>query len=104
MSNLESSVLDMVITLAVLQVLDGWTTYQFLKRGVQEANGFVARLIGHVGKLYALLILKGGFAGFIVFLHTQGVWLTYPLVLLGIVCLYVGIVVWNLIALYGRRT
>lgn len=49
--------------LTLLQLVDGWTTYQALKLGARERNPIVEELMDTFGTYPALVLLKVGAAG-----------------------------------------
>ena len=48
--------------LTVLQLFDGWTTYQALKLGATERNPVVAEIMDTLGTYPALVLIKGSAA------------------------------------------
>ena len=92
--------LALAVALTLLQIFDGWTTYQIVKRGGVEKNSLVGSLIDDIGLYPALLLLKAVAAGLCWLLalmpgdFTQGVRLAL-LVALATFYLWVAFNNWN---------
>lgn len=88
----------LVIAVIVLQVLDGWTTYEAIRtRNGREANPIVRKVIERMGLYPGLLLVKGVVIVGMVVARQYGVWeadgATFVLALL--VALYVFVVTKN---------
>lgn len=64
----------LVIAIVFLQAVDGWTTYQALKRGSYERNAWIAALIARLGKYPALLLAKGWVVALVIGFQWLGWW------------------------------
>lgn len=92
--------------LALFQLIDGWTTYQIIKRGRGfEANPVVQWLIERLGLYFGLLVAKSWVVGIVIWGWCSGAWLTDLGLggLFGLTLLYAWVLMGNDQILYGGR-
>ena len=94
----------LAILLTVLQVVDGWLTYQIVKHGGSESNPLITEIIERIGMYQALLVVKAGAAGLVwllVFLPTGNeTWQWIALSVLSAAYLWVA---WHNLSVYRRQ-
>jgi hypothetical protein len=83
--------IELAIVLTLLQVFDGWATYQIIKNHGKEQNPVVKILIERLGLYKALLISKG----FAVALGWLLVFLNAPVWTLGLLVAFYSFVAFN---------
>jgi hypothetical protein len=83
--------IELAIVLTLLQVFDGWATYQIIKNHGKEQNPVVKILIERLGLYKALLISKG----FAVALGWLLVFLNAPVWTLGLLVAFYSVVAFN---------
>jgi hypothetical protein len=85
----------LAILLSLLQVADAATTYKILNKGGRELNPVMDKLFKRFGMLN-VLVFK------VILVSMAGVYLyiTFPLALIPLCILYVGVVAWNTYQIY----
>ena len=87
--------LHLAILLSLLQVADAATTYRILNKGGREFNPVMNWLFKRFGMLNVLAVK-------VILVSMAGVYLyiTYPIALIPLCILYVGVVGWNSYQIY----
>ena len=88
----------MIYLLIILQAIDAISTIVLLQRpGFAEGNGFLKKIMDKIGVAPTLLIVKGGFAAWIIYFQAQ-----LPQEILVLLCVGYVWVVYNNLKHFGN--